>query len=169
MKKIMTIGIAIVMVLSMGAVSFAAAGISSKEAVKIALKNAHLTKAKVSNLETDYEKGKHEVEFTKKSNKAEYDYDISKGGKILKKGIDYKYKKDHSKEKIGKDAARKKAAKASGVSFKIVKQGICRYDYDHDDREGSYKVKFKKGNYRYEVEILAPTGAIMEFEKKYRK
>ena len=75
----------------------------------------------------------------------------------------------HLLSKIGKDAARKKAAKASGVSLKIVKQGTCRYDYDHDDREGSYKVKFKKGNYRYEVEILAPTGAIMEFEKKYRK
>lgn len=169
MRKVITIAMAIVMALSMSVVSFAATGISSKEAVKIALKNAHLTKAKISHLETDYEKGKHEVEFTKRSNKAEYDYDISKSGKILKKSIDYKYKKDHSKGKIGKAAARKKAAKASGVSLKIVRQGTCRYDYDYDDREGSYKVTFKKGHYRYEVEILAPTGAIMEFEKKYRK
>ena len=30
-------------------------------------------------------------------------------------------------------------------------------------------VKFKLGSYKYEIEILAPTGKIIEFEKEYVK
>ena len=169
MKRIITAIMAVVMVLSMSVSVFAASKISEKKAVKIALKSAKVTKAQVYLLESEYDEGKYEVEFTKKSNKAEYSFDISKKGKILEKSIDFRYKKDHSKEKIGKAAAQKKAAKITGVSLEKVKKGTCRYEYDTDDREGKYEVKFKTGSYKYDVDVLAPTGAIMEYDKKYRK
>ena len=169
MKKIISTVMMVLMVISMSAVSFAGSQITSKEALRIALKDAHLTRAKVTKVENEYEHGKYEVEFTKKSNKAEYDYEIGRTGRILEKSVDYRYKKDHSRKKIGKAAARKKAAKVTGVSLKVVKKGSCRYEYDDDDRKGKYEVKFKKGHYKYEVEILAPTGAIMEYDKEYRK
>lgn len=169
MKKIITIMMALIMVLSTSAASFAADSISKSEAIRIALKSANTTRAKVYGLEAELENRKYEVEFTKRSNKAEYEFKISKRGRILKKSIDYRFKKNHSKEKIGKAAAQKKVAKFTKISLKTIKRGTCRYEYDHDDKEGKYEVKFKKGHYKYEVDVQAPDGAIMEFEKRYVK
>ena len=117
--------------------------------------------------ESSFEK-KYEIEFIKEKNKAEYDYSISKkSGRILEKSIDYIYKHNSSKKKIGKKAAMKKVAKYTKTKLKIVKKGICTYEYE--DNEGTYTVKFKKGNYFYDCELLAPTGKIIEFEKEYVK
>ena len=169
MKKIITIMMTLVMVLSMSAASFAATTVSKSEAIKIALKSAHTTRAKVYGLEAELENRKYEIEFTKRSNKAEYEFKINKRGRILKKAIDYRYKKNHSKEKIGKAAAQKKVANFTNISLKTVKSGTCRYEYDYDDKEGKYEVKFRRGHYKYDVDVQAPDGVIMEFEKKYVK
>ena len=32
--------------------------------------------------------------------------------------------------------------------------------------EGKYEVKFRKGSYKYEYDVLAPTGQIISFEKE---
>ena len=59
-------------------------------------------------------------------------------------------------------AARKKVAKRSGISYKIISKGTCRYEYD--DGEGVYEIKFRTGGKAYEYEVLAPTGKIVEFD-----
>lgn len=169
MKKITTIITIVMLTFAMSASALAETAITEKKAVKIALNSANVTRAQVYGLESEYDEGKFEVEFTRKSNKTEYSFDISRKGRILEKSVDYRYKKDHSKSKVGKAAAQKKAAKVTGVSLKTVKKGTCRYSYDYDDREGKYEIKFKTKNYRYDVDVLAPTGAIMEYDKKYRK
>lgn len=169
MKKIITAAVLLIVTMAMTVTSFAAANITRKEAINIALKDAGTTRAKVYGLEAEKEHGKFEIEFTKKSNKTVFEYEISKKGRVLEKSVDIKYKKDHSKEKVGKEAARKAVAKHAGVSYKTVKKGTCKYEYDDDDREGTYEVKFRNGSYKYDYEVLAPTGKIIEYSKKYRK
>ena len=154
-----------VMVMTMSVVSFAGSSISESQAISKALKNAGLSRSKVKYLETEYEHGKYEIEFTKKSNGAEYSYEYSKSGRLLEKSIDFRYKRNSSTEKIGKTAARKKAAKFTGIKLSTVKKGSCYYEYD--DGKGTYEVKFTKGNYKYEVEILAPTGKVIDYSKEY--
>lgn len=169
MKKKMNIVLALftalVMVMTMGASVFAGSGISSDEALNKALKNAKLKKSEVKAIDVEYDNDSdsYEVEFTRKKNGAEYAYEVgAESGKIFEKSIEYKYKKNSSHHKIGKTAARKKVAKYSGISYKIIKTGTCTYKYH--DKKGVYKVKFEKGNRRYECEVLAPTGKILEYE-----
>ena len=169
MKRFLAVLLAAVMIMTTGNYAFAAKKISKNEATSIALNDAGLKKSKVKRLETEFDDGKYEVEFVKKSNKTEYDYEISKTGRILKKSMDYAYKHNSSKKKIGKEAARKKVAAFSGMKLSDIKKGTCKYEYDDDDFEGIYEIKFKKGNYRYEYDLLAPTGKVVEWSKKYTK
>ena len=53
-----------------------------------------------------------------------------------------------------------------GVSYNTVKKGTCTYEYSRKKKEGKYEVKFRSGGYKYEYEILAPNGKVMEYEKK---
>ena len=93
------------------------------------------------------------------------DYDISAGtGRIIKKSVDLRYTRNSSKKKIGAVAARKKVAKHSGISYKVISKGTCRYEYD--DGEGVYEIKFKTSVRAYEYEVLAPTGKIIEYQWK---
>lgn len=173
MKRAITILIAVTVALAMAGVAFAqesaaaGTGITMEKAKSIALKDAKLKKSKVRAMKAEYDDGVFEVEFRKKKNKAKYEYDISSAGRILKKSIDYRYKHIYSTKRIGKAKAQKKAAKYAKVKLSRVKKGTCRYEYD--DGEGTYTVKFRKGKYRYEVELLAPTGKVIEYTKKYRK
>lgn len=173
MRKWIITCIAVVMVMAMAGTAFAAGGsgdITGSKAKSIALKNAKLTKSQTRAMEAelDQKDGVWEVEFIKKKNKAEYEYEIDAvTGKIMKKSVDYKYKKNDSKSKIGKKKARKKVAKFAKIKYPIVKKGTCRYEYD--DREGTYDVKFRKGNRKYDYEVLAPTGKIIEYSWKYVK
>ena len=165
-RRVSVITLAVIVVIAMSASAFAGS-MTKKEAVKKALKDAHTSKDKVYALEAELDDGKYEIEFTKKKNDAEYEYEISKSGRILEKSVDYVYKHSSSKNKIGKKAARKKVAKFSGIKYSIIKKGTCTYEYD--DNEGTYEVKFKKGHYKYDYEVLAPTGKIIEYSKDYVK
>ena len=169
MKKVLVLLLSVIIAAAAGNTAFAAGKISESKAKSIALKDAGLKKSKVKGLEADYEDGKYEVEFTRKSNKAEYEFDISKTGRVLKKSVEYVYKHNSSKKKIGKEAARKKVSSFSGSKLATVKKGSCTYEYDDDDSEGVYEISFKKGNYRYKYEVLAPNGKIIEWSKKYTK
>ncbi len=170
MSVFMSLFTALVMIMAMSASAFAA-GISSEDAaLKKALKNAGLKESKVTVTDTEYdsEDKTYDVEFIKNSNGKEYSYEISATtGKILEKSVDFRYKRNSSRDKIGKKAARKKVAKFSGISYKTIKKGTCFYDYD--DGKGVYEVKFKKGNKRYEYDVLAPTGKIIEYSWKLIK
>lgn len=162
MKKLMTMMLAALMVLAMSSAAFADSLTASSAADK-ALANAGLSREEVLGLETESEGRKYEVEFTDAASGSEYSYEISSAdGRILEKSVDYVYSRSKSKKKIGAKAARKKAAKAAGVKYKTVKKGTCKYKYRK--KQGKYTVKFRAGGYRYEVEVLAPTGAIIEFE-----
>lgn len=164
MRTAVTAVIALVMVMAMSVSAFAAGISSSDAALKKALANAGTKKSKVKYIETDYdsEDGIYEVEFTKRSNGRHYDYEIAAAsGKIVSKNVDVKYKRNSSRKKIGKTAARKKVAKFSGISYKTVSKGSCRYEYD--DGKGVYEVKFTKNGKRYDYDVLAPTGKIIEY------
>ena len=169
MKRSMRIAVAmfaaIAMVMVMSVSAFAdGAMISEKAALNKALKNVGLKKTQVKyiDVELDDDEDVYEVEFTKKKNSAEYSFDVDAyAGKILEKSVDYKYTRNSSHKKIGKTAALKKVAKFSGISYKTVKSGSCYYDYD--DGKGVYEIKFKKGSRKYECEVLAPTGKVIEY------
>ena len=164
MKKMRTILIAMVMVFAMSFSAFADS-ITQDDAVNKALGNVKLTKSDVTRLEAEFDDDDNvfEVEFIKKSNKAEYSYEIAAdSGKINEKSVEYKYKKTSSKKKIGKKAAMKKVAKFSGISYKTISKGTCRYKYS---KKGSkYTIKFRTKSRKYEYEVLAPTGKIVEFD-----
>ena len=164
MKRIKAILMAAVLILAMSIPAFAQS-VSSDSAVSTALSNPGLSKSQVRSLEAEFdsEDSTYSVEFVRKSNKAEYEYEISaSNGKILEKSVEYKYKHNKSKKKIGKNAAVKKVSSFSGISSKVIKTGKCTYKYSH--RQGVYTIKFRKGGYRYEYKVLAPTGKVIEYE-----
>ena len=139
--------------------------LTSADALNIALKNAKLSKSKVKWIDVELERGLYEVEFTKKSGGTEYDYTIAQSnGKILKKSVEYKYKKSKSKKKIGKTKARKKAAKFAKVPYSAVKKGRCKLERDGGVRK--YEINFSYKGYKYEMELLAKNGKVIEYSWK---
>ena len=166
MKKLLAIMISISVLFAMSIPAYAAS-LSKDGALKTVLKDAGLKKSQIKSLEIDYDDDDHvyDIEFKGKKNKNEYEYEITKSGRILEKEVDYKYKKSKSKKKIGKAKAQKKAAKHAGVSLKNVKKGTCKYTYKK--HQGKYKIKFRSKGYKYEYEILAPNGKIIEMEYEY--
>lgn len=156
---------ALAMVMTMSLSVFAAGVSSNDAALKKALKNAGLKRSQVKYVDVEYDSdsGSYEVEFTKKKTGTEYDYEINAAsGSILEKAVDIKYKRNSSHAKVGKTAAMKKVAKHAGVSYKTVKAGTCIYEYD--DGKGTYEIKFETSKHRYDYEVLAPTGKIIEYE-----
>jgi hypothetical protein len=104
--------------------------LDEKGAIAAAVKDAGLSMNKISRLEAEKDGGIYEIEFVRTDNGTEYDYEISAAsGKILEKSVDYRYERNKSKKKIGKKAARKKASAVSGVSYKKIKKGSCKYKY----------------------------------------
>ena len=169
MKRLLSIAIAMIMVLAMSSSAFAAAKVTSNSAAqKIALKNAKLSKSQVKSIRVKYdsEDGDYDVKFIKKSNGSKYDFEIRKSnGRIFEKSIDYKYKRSTSRKKVGTATAQKTAAKKAGVKLGVVKNGRCKYEYD--DGEGIYEVSFKKGKYKYDIDIQAPTGKVIDYSWEY--
>jgi len=163
-RRTSVIALAVILMIAMTASAFAGS-LTKKEAVNKALKDAGTSKSKVYALQSERDGNKYEIEFIKKKNNAEYDYEISVGGRILEKNVDYVYRHNSSRSKIGKNAARKKVSKFSGIKLSIVSNGSCRYEYD--DGEGIYEVKFRKGHYKYDYDVLAPTGKIIEYSRDY--
>ena len=160
--------IAAVIVLTMSAAVFAGEGTKTgSDALGIALKDAGLRKSDVKMVEVEADErdgcSTFEIEFIAKADKTEYEYEIAAdSGRILEKSVEYKYKHSKSKKKIGKRAAIKAVSKFSGIKRSVIKKGTCKYTYKH--REGRYKIEFNKADFRYEYEVLAPTGKIIEFE-----
>ena len=163
MRKLAVVLLAVVATMALSSTAFAAT--SSSKALSIALKDAGLSKSQVAHVETEKGKKIVKVEFTKKANKAEYEYKICKcSGTIVEKEVDYAYKHNCSKKKIGKKAALKKVAKFSHIKYSVVKKAKCTYKYKK--HEGKYEVTFRYKGHKYEYELLAPTGKVVEWEKK---
>ncbi len=174
MKKMIVVLLAGLLSVAFAATAFAdtltsaitdtsASKLTRNEAVSIALYDAGFKKSQIVGLETEKEKNLIKVEFKKKNKKTEYEYKIAvKDGTILKKEIEYAYKRNCSRAKMGKKAALKKVAKASGIDYSVIKKGKCSYKYKNCT--GKYEVVFKYQGYKYEYELLAPTGKITEWE-----
>lgn len=164
MKRAIVVLFALVLTMAFSGTAFAAS-VSVNDALGIALRDAGLKQSQVTNIDKERDKNSIEIEFTKKKSRVEYDYKIAKSdGTIISKDVDYPYKHNSSKSKIGKKAALKKVAKHSGISYSVVKKAKCTYKYKKN--EGIYTVKFSYKGYRYEYKLLAPTGKVIECEKE---
>ncbi len=158
MKKVVTLALAAVMVVSSGAAVFGASYISENTAISKALSNAKTTRSAV------WGSG-YEIEFTKGSK--EYSYEVSAiNGFIREKTVEYRYVHS-SKALIGKTAAKNKALKCAGVKASAVSYISCYYDYD--DGKEIYEVKFRKGNFVYDCEVNARSGKMVEYSREYQK
>ena len=165
-RGLLVLGLALVLSLSLSATAFGAASISTNEAINKALKNAKLTKSKVVALEAEYDDGKYEIEFIKSSNGAEYSFEYSKSGKLLEKSVDYNRTPNYGAKKLSKTQARNKVASFGGFKKATVNKGSCVYT--RDDGQKVYEIHFNTTNYRYEYEVHARTGKIMEYSKEAR-
>ncbi len=169
MKKVVTLTLAAVMAVSSGAAVFGASYIGEDAAVSKALRNAGTTRSAVWALECERDSDDgltvYEIEFTKGS--TEYSYTINAGtGNIREKSVEYRYVRS-SKSLIGKTAAKNRVFSFSGINRNKVTGLACYYDYD--DGKEIYEVKFRKGNYRYEYDVNARSGKIVEYSREYQK
>lgn len=157
--------LALCVVFTMTSGAFAATKVSSKtEALNVALKDAGLKKTEVKFIEKDYEDGVYEIEFTKKGTKREYSYEINKKGQILEKDVDYNRPIVKGEKKLTKAEAISKVASFSGIKKSIVKSGTVKLE--KDDGQWKYEVKFKNGSKRYDYDVHAVTGKILEYSRK---
>ena len=166
-SKAIALTVSVAVVLSMGLTAFGASYIGESKAISKALKNAGTTRSAVWNIECDRDEDDgvavYEVEF--KKGRTEYSYKINaRTGNIREKNVEYGYKYSSGKL-IGKTAATNKAFKFSGISKSSVTDIVCKYDYD--DGKALYEVKFRKGNWKYECDVNAKTGKIVEYSREY--
>lgn len=139
------------------------AGVSKDAAYDISVK-----------LEADEDGIEYEVEF--KSGGMEYEYDINAmTGAVIK----YESEKDddyvkptsaattsssNGKTLIGEEKAKEIAFKAAGVSASDAKKLSVKLD-NEDDGTVKYEVEFDYGQYEYEYDINAYTGAVISSDK----
>ena len=162
MKKLAVFALAIVATLALSGTALAGT-LTEQGALKAALNDVGLSKSQVKNIEIESEKNAWEVEFRKKGTNTEYSYEFAKSdGTLLEKSVEYRYKHNASKAKVGKKAVLKKVAKSSGIKYSVVKKAKCTYKYKKN--EGEYTVKFRYKGYKYEYELLAPTCKVIEWE-----
>lgn len=145
--------------------------ISLDKAIEIALADAKVKKAnaKITEAKADkYDRVPHyEIEFV--ANSKEYEYEIAmNNGKILKKeventGSESKPSADTSKY-ISIDEAKKIALKKAKVDSS--KATFKKAKLDTDDRTAHYDIEFISGKYKYEVEVNAKTGKVMDYERE---
>lgn len=64
---------------------------------------------------------------------------------------------------ISKDAAKSAALTHAGISADSITEFECELDRDHGAY--IYEIEFKSGNYEYDYDINAETGAILKFQK----
>ncbi len=166
LKTLMTALLAMAMVFTMTGMAFAGSGMNADEAFKIALKDAGLASSEVRNVEKEYDREDkvYEVEFAKKNSKTEYEYEISSSGKILKKSVDYNRAVIKGAKKLTKSDAINKVVKAHGFKKTVVSK--ARITLEKDSGQWVYELKFRSGKYRYEYEVHAVTGKILEYSKK---
>lgn len=144
--------------------------ITAEQATKIALKDAGTKKSKVKKLvctfEKDVEDGdQYEVRFRKGGYQYEYEI-LEEVGKIREKEMRLiKKEKKKGKATITKKQAKKTALKKA----KIKNPKKLTIKKDKDDGVKIWEVKFRKGSYKYEVEISRVTGKLLKIEKQLLK
>lgn len=166
LRTLLIAALAMALVFTMTGMAFAGSEMTVEKAYKIALKDAGLTSSDVRCVEKDYDREDkvYEIEFIKKGAKTEYEYEISSTGKILKKSVDYNRAVNKEAKKLTKNEAIARAAKFSGIKKSVISKG--RIKLEKDGGQWVYEMKFRSGSYRYEYEVHAATGKILEYSKK---
>ena len=170
MKKIISVLLACLLCLSIGATGvFAANYIGEAKAKEIAFKRAGITadQAKFVTCQFDYDDGVavYEVEFF--FDKAEYSCDVNaKTGKVIKFEIDTLGVNvpDADANYIGKAKAKQIAFEHAGVSESKAKK--VKVEFDFDDGVAKYDVEFHADKVDYDYEINALNGKIIKAERE---
>lgn len=164
-KRLIPAILSICLFLTMSVPVFAAAA-TKEDALETALKDAGMKKTEASRIKVKKDNNEYEISFKNKKNGNRYEYEVSvRTGKIREAEAEYKHAFNSSKKKVGKEKAIAAAAKKAGVKKSVVKSGTCRYK--KEDGEWIYKLKFRTKKCKYEAEILAPTGKVIEFSREY--
>ena len=165
LRTLLIAALAMALVFTMTGMAFAGSEMTVEKAYKIALKEAGLTSSDVRCVEKDYDREDkvYEIEFKKKGSKIEYGYEISNTGKILEKSVDYNRAVVKGSKKLTKADAINVVVKTHGFKKTVVSKG--RIKLEKDGGQWVYEMKFRSGSYRYEYEVHAATGKILEYSK----
>ncbi len=154
--------------LTKGSVHSLSADYSAKKSVtlsdakKKALKDAGVSSddAVFTKAETDHDNGTkvYEIEFHTDTKKYEYEIRVS-DGKILEKKSE-SYKKPARTKSISLSSAKKKALKDAGVSSDDAV--FTKAEADYDDGVKIFDIEFHTDTKKYEYEIKASNGKILE-------
>ena len=102
----------------------------------------------------------YKVKMKKGSKKYELEFH-ARTGKLLEYEWELTTKSSNKNNYIG-------TAKAKEIALKKVGGGhVIKVEFDMDDGVPVYEVEIIKGDYEYDVEILAKTGKILEVDKDY--
>ena len=166
LRTLLIAALAMALVFTMTGMAFAGSEMTVEKAYKIALKDAGLTSSDVRCVEKEYDREDkvYEIEFKKKGSKIEYGYEISNTGKILEKSVDYNRAVVKGSKKLTKADAINVVVKTHGFKKTVVSKG--RIKLEKDGGQWVYEMKFRSGSYRYEYEVHAATGKILEYGKK---
>lgn len=166
LRTLLIAALAMALVFTMTGMAFAGSEMTVEKAYKIALKDAGLTSSEVRCVEKEYDREDkvYEIEFKKKGSKIEYGYEISNTGKILEKSVDYNRAVVKGSKKLTKADAINVVVKTHGFKKTVVSKG--RIKLEKDGGQWVYEMKFRSGSYRYEYEVHAATGKILEYSKK---
>lgn len=153
-----------------------AAYISEEEAKKVALEHAGLKEEDISyfkmKLDTDHGVTEYEVEFV--SGNTEYDYDIDAVTGAIR-SFDFETNNGHSAASpaTGENAALPAGSISEADAKKIALEKVpgatdsnLRIKTDYDDGIMKYEVKIVYNEIKYEFEIDAATGTILEWESE---
>lgn len=154
-----------------------AAYISQEAAKKIALEHAGLKEEDISHfkmkLDTDHGVTEYEIEFT--AGNTEYDYDIDAVTGTIR-SFDFETDSRHSSDSSfasGENAAVPAGTISEAEAKKIALEKVpgasdknLRIKTDYDDGKMKYEVKIVYNEMKYEFEIDASTGTILEWESE---
>ena len=147
--------------------------IGLSEAKKIALADAGLKTNQVTFVQTElnYDNGRwqYDIEFYT-SNSKEYDYEIDAlTGNILHVDYDAEHysatDKDSSDKYIGEAKAKEKALNRAGLTASQVT--FTKAKLDREDGRWVYEIKFYSGSKKYECEIDALNGTVIDWEMEH--
>lgn len=150
--------------------------LTGDEALSIALADAGLSSADVTNVRThrDMDDGVPEWEVEFSCGDYEFDYTIhAVTGKILDRDKDYEPKKEKPTDPPAAEPAKTKLTKEEALAIALAHAGLTadqvrriQCEYDVDDGIPEWEVEFRFGNYEFEYTIHAETGKILEWEKE---
>lgn len=169
-KKIMSIILALMVVITLSLTAFAA-DITAQDAQKIALDKAGFTAEEVYGLmtEIDYEKGVKyfEVDFFHKAADGavtEYDVDISaQDGTVVKFEKEIKFSPAPAGEDIGIERAKQIALEAFGID--ASEATLVKSKKDYDDGRMVYEIEYRIGlDKEFSCDVDGVTGDVYDLE-----